>query len=307
MPAPPRAARRLFQIASLFTVAAVMMGAVVCATDSGFECSTWPGCYPGQPLPGEGDVAALLYKNPVIETVHRISAILAGPLVLAAALVGLRLRGASRLVRVLPWVAVLGAIAAGLFGRAIVLGGIPVWAGAIDLLSALAAMTAMTTATVALERAGARFTLTPAAAAAWTSVGLLLSMHALAIFTAGEGSYTRCLSWPVWQLVETDGPVTLQVARWLLAIGAITAILVAGRRASQVPGLAGHGIVAVALLLLVLALGFVILATQYLPVIGVAYSLATVALLFHQVLLGARAALQPVTHVVTERATLPTR
>lgn len=54
MSAPSRATRRLFQIASLFTVAAVTMGAVVCATDSGFECSTWPGCHPGQALPGPG-------------------------------------------------------------------------------------------------------------------------------------------------------------------------------------------------------------------------------------------------------------
>lgn len=310
MSAPSRATRRLFQIASLFTVAAVAMGAVVCATDSGFECSTWPGCYPGQALPAQGDVAALLYRNPVIEIIHRVSAILAGPLVLAAAIVAARMRGASRVVRLLPWVGVAGAIAAGLFGRATVLGGIPVWAGAIDLVCALAAMAAMTTATVALERqrlgSPVRLTLTPTATAAWTSVGLLVAMHALGIFTAGVGSYTRCLSWPVWQLVAADGPVTMQVTRWLLAIGAIAAILLAGRRAGQVPGMQAHGVLSLALLLVVLALGVVILLTHHLAVIGVAYSVATVALLFHQVLFAARAGLQlvrqPVAHPINSVA-----
>lgn len=101
-----------------------------------------------------------------------------------------------------------GALAAGVFGRAVVLGGIPTWAGAVDLVCALTAMAAMTTATVALERSHprVRLMLTPTASAAWAGVGLLVAMHALSVFTAGPGSYTRCLSWPVWQLVAQDGP-----------------------------------------------------------------------------------------------------
>ena len=45
------------------------------------------------------------------------------------------------------------------------------------------------------------------------------------------------------------------------------------------------------LLVTVLALGVVIMVTHVLPGVGVAYSLATVALLFHQVLFATRAAL----------------
>lgn len=291
MPKASPATVRLFRIATLFTVLAVAMGSVVCATDSGFECSTWPGCYPGRTLPGESDIAALLYQNPVIEITHRVSAIVAGPLVLACALVVLRRSDLSRLTRGLPWLGVAGAVAAGAFGRAVVLGGIPTWAGAIDLFCALGAMAAMTVATVRLERGDARFVSNPVAAAAAGSVALLVTMHLVGLFTAGPGSYTRCMSWPVWQLVAADGSMTLQVTRWVLAIAAIAAILVAGRRASLVPGLTVHAVASVGLLATVLALGVVIMATHVLPGIGVAYSLATVALLFHQVLFATRAAL----------------
>lgn len=210
---------------------------------------------------------------------------------LACALVVLRRSDLSRLTRWLPWLGVAGAIAAGAFGRAVVLGGIPTWAGAIDLFCALGAMAAMTVATVRLERGDARFAPNPVAGAAAGSVALLVTMHIVGLFTAGPGSYTRCMSWPVWQLVAADGSVTLQVTRWVLAIAAITAILVAGRRASLVPRLTVHAVVSVGLLATVLALGVVIMATHVLPGIGVAYSLATVALLFHQVLFAARAAL----------------
>lgn len=57
------------------------------------------------------------------------------------------------------------------------------------------------------------------------------------------------------------------------------------------PGLAVHAVVSVGLLVTVLALGVVIMVTHVLPGVGVAYSLATVALLFHQVLFATRAAL----------------
>ena len=82
MPSPLPATVRLFRIATVFTVLAVAMGSVVCATDSGFECSTWPGCYPDRFAPGSDDVTAWLYRNPIIEFVHRTSAIVCGPLVL---------------------------------------------------------------------------------------------------------------------------------------------------------------------------------------------------------------------------------
>lgn len=85
--------------------------------------------------------------------------------------------------------------------------------------------------------------------------------------------------------------MALQVTRWLTALGAITAILLAGRCASRLAGLRAHAVTGVALLLLVLGLGVVILLTHHLAVVGVAYSVATVALLFHQVLFAARGGL----------------
>ncbi|WP_052462646.1 COX15/CtaA family protein [Nigerium massiliense] len=293
MKEPRRASRRLFQTAALFTGLAVVMGSVVCATDSGFECSTWPGCYPDRLAPSQNDVIALLYRNPIIEFVHRFSAIMSGPLVLVAALVAMRLRSAGNLVKLLPWVAVAGAIAAGAFGRATVLGGIPTWAAAIDLFCALAAMGAMAVATVALERDPARWRPNRAGRLAWLSVALLVPMHLLGVLVAGSGSYTRCMSWPVWELVAADHSPAGQVVRMVLAVGALGAIAGSAAAARRDASLRGNAVASVVLLVAVLALGLVIMTTQQITGWGMLYSIATVGLLFSQVLLGARASLQP--------------
>ena len=121
--APPTAGLIVFRLAALFTFLAVAMGAVVCATGSGASCPTWPGCRPDQ-------IAPQLQLSPLIEFVHRVVAMAAGPLVLAAAVISTRLRGVDRWVRILPWVALVGALAAGAFGRLAVLSGLPTWLGA---------------------------------------------------------------------------------------------------------------------------------------------------------------------------------
>ena len=41
----------VFRLAALFTLLAVAMGSVVCATESGFECGNWPGCTDSALLP----------------------------------------------------------------------------------------------------------------------------------------------------------------------------------------------------------------------------------------------------------------
>lgn len=203
--------RTVFRLAAAFTFLAVVMGSVVCATESGAACPTWPGCYPGQ-LGPKADI------NPIIEFAHRFSVIFAGPLLVAAGVMGRRVVGASRLVRVLPWVGVAGALAAGAFGRIVVLYGLPAYLGVLDLGCALTAMVAMGTAALALERPGRRWRLGLTAKLAGAATLTIGAMHLLGILTAGTGSYTRCMSWPAWQLVAADNGTGLQVTRLVLAV-----------------------------------------------------------------------------------------
>jgi len=224
----------VFRLAALFTFLAVAMGALVCATGSGASCPTWPCCRPGQITPQ-------WQLSPLIEFTHRVVAMSAGPLVLAAAIMSRRLHGPNRWVRILPLIALAGALAAGAFGRAAILSGIPTWMGGIDLFSALTAMTSMGVAAVMVgsaARGPARrsapgpqpLRLFPLAA---MSLAVLVAMHVSGIFAAGKGSYTRCLGWPIWQRIDTDLQPWLQNVRLGLAgLGAVlvlTTVVVAVR------------------------------------------------------------------------------
>ena len=232
--APSPATPTVFRLAALFTFLAVAMGALVCATGSGASCPTWPGCRPGQITPQ-------WQLSPLIEFTHRVVAMSAGPLVLAAAIMSRRLHGPNRWVRILPLIALAGALAAGAFGRAAILSGIPTWMGGIDLFSALTAMTSMGVAAVMVgsaARGPARrsapgpqpLRLFPLAA---MSLAVLVAMHVSGIFAAGKGSYTRCLGWPIWQRIDTDLQPWLQNVRLGLAgLGAVlvlTTVVVAVR------------------------------------------------------------------------------
>lgn len=291
----PPATRTVFRLASLLTLLAVMMGSVVCATESGFECGNWPGCS-GDALLPSGTVAEFLFRNPWIEMIHRTSAILAGPAALASAVLALRLKNAHPLVKILPWVTVAGAIVAGYVGRGIVLGvAFPAWVSAFDLGSALVAMGAMVVATVALERTPAVWFTSRPGMAAWTAVGLLVAMHLVSLYAAGPGSYTRCMSWPVWTLVHADvnGNTTFQVVRIVLAVAGAAAVVAAVVFASREPSLRRPAVAAAALLVTVAGFGALIALTNS-DDLGVPFSVATVGLVFTLVLLGARASLDRV-------------
>jgi cytochrome c oxidase assembly protein subunit 15 len=115
MPKNASAPSTVFRLAVLFTFLAVAMGAVVCATGSG---ASWPGCRPDQ-------IGPQMQLSPLIEFTHRVVAMAAGPLVLAAAVMSRRLPGTYRWVRIMPRVALVGTLAAGAFGRLVVLSGLP--------------------------------------------------------------------------------------------------------------------------------------------------------------------------------------
>ena len=277
---PPTAVLTVFRLAALFVFLAVAMGAVVCATGSGASCPTWPGCRPDQITPQ-------WQLSPIIEFVHRVVAISAGPLVLAAAVMSRRLTGPNRWVRILPWVALAGALASGAFGRLVVLSSLPTWLGGVDLFCALTAMTTMGVAAVVLGAPTSE--LTSRSAPQWRplqvrslaamSVIVLAVMHDTGIFAAAPLSYTRCMGWPIWQLIDTDLHSWLQVLRLGLAgLGAVLVITTAVM-AARTERLRTWGIVIGTLFAAEMVLGLVIRAGGINAGVASAYSVLAVALL----------------------------
>lgn len=292
MASAPRSAVHLFRAAALFALLANIGGSVVAATHSGFECGNWPGCTADALLPG-GVVNEWLYRNPWIEMTHRTSAVLAGPTALASAIVGLRLRDAHPLVRVLPWFAVVGAFIAGFVGRGLVLGETyPTWVGALDLGAAQTTMASMVVAAIALERTPARWVPTRLARYAWGALGSLLVMHLAGLWAAGPNSYTRVVSWPVWRILDADlhGSLAAQWLRFPLAALAAVLIVLAAREARATGEASTARVVAPALLTVCLASGAIIAATAT-DALGVPMAVSAVCLLFTLLLIAGRASL----------------
>ncbi len=265
--------RTVFRLAALFTLLAVAMGSLVCATESGAACPTWPGCYASGVLPG-------WQLNPVIEFAHRIIAIAAGPLVLAAAIMSRRAPRNDPRIRLLPWVAVAGAAAAAIFGRLVVLTGLPKAWGVVDLSCALIAMIAMTVATVALERGGQPRVVTPTSRLAWTAIGALIAMHLLGIVVSGQSSYTRCIGWPVTLVAATDLHPALQSTRVILGLVVVITIVLITRRTVQVPAQRPLGLALISLLLLEGVFGVMIRTLGLNAVLAAGFSLTAVTLLW---------------------------
>ena len=277
------------RLSALSTLLTVALGSVVCATKSGFDCHSWPGCYPDRFVPGTADIPAVLAANPALEMVHRVTAMGTGAVLVIAALLTLRLVGHGRLVKVLPWVAVAAAGGSALFGRAAVLGlGVDATGAAVDLLFALTAMALSALTALALTRGG-RLALTDVSAPAGLAATLLVVMHVTGQLAAGNRSFTRCMSWPVLWLASDDN-LLVQVLRTGFAIAAAVALVVAVRAGLRTAAVRGHALVVAGLLagVLVLAVAYRASGTDG-GVLGVTFSLASVALLWSTITLAGRA------------------
>ena len=246
-----RVVRGWFTAAAAFALASVVMGAVVCATESGASCPNWPGCYLDQFLPTP---AAGLSTNPLIEFAHRVVAGLTGPVVLVTAILGRRLSDPRP--RRLAWIALAGTLSAGLFGMLIVKVGIPWWLGVLDLGSALVATTALVQARVLLDRPV--WAPDRVARTAWAALATLVLLHLSALGVAGTNSFTRCLGWPLGVLGADRWPV-LQGVRLALALAAASLIVLAVVGALRRGGLVVPAAVAALLLAAELLLAVVLL------------------------------------------------
>ncbi|MFT3886989.1 MAG: hypothetical protein QM713_02325 [Arachnia sp.] len=223
--APLRRHRAVARWGAALIFVTVLLGAMVCATDSSSSCPAWPACYPDRLAPG---LQVGWLENPVIEFVHR--AISFAALVLLGWAGWLGRAHADARVRVLPWVALVCAVGSAVFGMMIILFTLPWALGLLDLAFAIVALLLSTITAAALRpsaRPGAAGARTPATAA----FGALLVLHLMGSGIAGvtedgTGSFTRCLSWPLWTVVDVDvdGAAGPQVAR--LAVAAVAALLV---------------------------------------------------------------------------------
>ena len=231
-PDPDRLHRRVLWFAAGFTFTTVALGSMVCATDSSSACPAWPVCYADQVAPG---LQVGWLENPAIEFVHRVISSLC--LILLAWASWLGRRTPDPRLRVLPPVALVLALGSAVFGMMIILFSLPLGLAVLDVGGATVAMLLITLAATAAS-AEPRRPVLPVARLGTAAFGTLLVMHLLGLLVAGrtpEGfaSFTRCISWPLWQLIEPDRYPALQFVRMglaALALGLIVAAVVIGIR-----------------------------------------------------------------------------
>ncbi len=279
---PPRTVT-IVRVAALCTFLAFVMGSIVCATESGAACPTWPGCYPDRLAP-HFDV------SPVIEFTHRVVAVSAGPLLVLAGVALARVKAAPAYLKSLPWVALVGAVASAVFGRIVVLHGLPKAWGCLDLLAALVAMTAMAVAAVRVGESSGRprAIVHRANRPEWLAWSALVVVHVTGIVVAGSGSYSRCMGWPVLRLVTGDDPVGLQWVRLALTVATAGVIAVVVRRRINGPSTRRTAVALAVLVILELTLGVVLVATGVTLLVAASYSALAGAIVFVLAMLAAR-------------------
>jgi cytochrome c oxidase assembly protein subunit 15 len=200
-----RGHRNLLLATSVLTFLLVILGGIVCVTDSSRGCPDWPACY-GQLLPP-------MRLESILEYTHRVMAALTTLFVVASAIVGLLRLRSVKWVAWPPLIAIFLLLAVSAFGAMVVLRGLGPGLAALDLGSALAVLALMITATVvafsrfrnpalpdrlSFHSSFTRLTL-------WTLVAVFVVLVS-GVLIAAEGSAERCLGWPFyageWPIAE---------------------------------------------------------------------------------------------------------
>ena len=121
----------------------------------------------------------------------------------------------------------------------IVLFSLPLALGVLDVAAAQVAVCLITWAGVRLDRPDSRAPLGPLA---WAATVTVIAVHLVGIVVAGTGSLVRCLGWPVWRMVGSDGAPALQWARIGLGLAAAGLLMALVLRAWRIPSLRPLGV-----------------------------------------------------------------
>jgi heme a synthase len=245
--------------ATAMTTLLIMLGGVVCVTESARGCPDWPRCY--------GQLVPPMRIDAIVEYSHRLVAALTTPLILVAAIMGARNATVPRWSRRPPIVAIPLLIAVVIFGAFAVLRGLPIWAAVLDVGSALLVLALLVTASVATRRGAQpdfvdRWSLQDRFAR-WSVVSAagLFVVLVSGVVVAAPGSTVRCLGCLV-PSTEPDAAGlrgAMQIARLIFAgmTGAVIAAVItralaaerdpALRRAASLAGVWLAGIVLISL------------------------------------------------------------
>lgn len=275
-----RGHRNLLLVATVFTGLLVTMGAVVCATESGAACPDWPGCY-GRAIPPP-------QIHSIIEYTHRFIAALTTPLIIAAAVLGWRRARRDVLMTRVPLIAIFFTLAVVVFGAFAVLTGLARGVAALDLGSALVVLMLMTAATTAAfarrENPGLPDRLSTGTPFATLSLATVIGVYAVyvgGVLVAGNGSLTRCLSWPIWRVLPTDLVGWPQAVRLVVAAAAallVLALIAGAWRSRAIRGLRRPAVAGLAAFLIEMAVGVAMMTGGATPFLAVVYVAAAVLL-----------------------------
>lgn len=280
--------RRVTRWAAIFIAVTVMLGAMVCATDSSSACPAWPVCYADRVGP---ELKVGWLENPVIEFVHR--AISFAALVLLGFSGWLGRRTADIRVRVFPWVALGCAIGSAVFGMMIILFTLPLALGLLDLAFALIAMALITVTDTSLRTSAPGTDARAPRRIGVATLTIIVAMHLLGSVVAGRtsdgtGSFTRCISWPLWEVHGIDNYPALQTLRIVMAAVAIVGILAAVAVSYRTRALRLPALTVLVSLVVELGLGAVIASAGLAPTqtngidaaVAVSYSAVAVVLMW---------------------------
>lgn len=121
----------------------------------------------------------------------------------------------------------------------IVLFSLPLALGVLDVAAAQVAVCLITWAGIRLDRPNSRAPLGPLA---WAATVTVVAVHLVGIVVAGPGSLVRCLGWPVWRMVGSDGAPALQWVRIGLGLAAAGLLMTLVLRAWRIPSLRPLGV-----------------------------------------------------------------
>ena len=275
--------RNFLIITAAMTYLLVILGGIVCMTESSRGCPDWPGCY--------GEILPPLRTDAMIEFTHRLTAALTGMLILISAIVGAWKYRKIRWVSRPPMVAVVLLVAVAMFGATAVLRGLSPPLAALDLGFALLVLGLMVTAgVVAWVRCddpgmSDRFSYRESySRLATTTLVLVFIVLVSSVLVADGGSIVRCLGWSLFsnQLIPESVPALLPALRHTAGLLAMSLILIitlqAWKQRHAESRIWRAALVALCSFLAEILIGILMIALEYEPWLLVAYVIAATTL-----------------------------